>query len=57
MHACTEYPTPSQVATTLSEIMKKHVDTTHLSKEQFYSQGHQSEVGLNWSHYRSYLEG
>ncbi|CAD6565062.1 MAG: hypothetical protein TREMPRED_000788, partial [Tremellales sp. Tagirdzhanova-0007] len=57
MHACTEYPTPTQVAGTLSEILKKHVDTTHLSREQFYSQAHQSKVGLEWSHYRSYLEG
>jgi hypothetical protein len=57
MHACTERPTPTQIAATLSKISKKHVDTSHLSTEHFYSEAHQVGVGLNWAHYRSYMEG
>lgn len=41
MHACTERPTPTQIAATLSKISKKHVDTSHLSTEHFYSEAHQ----------------
>lgn len=57
MHACTEHPTPSDIAATLSGISEKHVDTAHLSRDAFYSPEHQARVGLNWAHYRSYLEG
>lgn len=57
MHACTERPTPTQIATTLSKLFKKHFDTAHLTADQFYSEGHQARVGIDWPHYRSYLEG
>lgn len=57
MHACTEKITPSAIVETLSKMSKKQFETTHLSKEEFYSEKHQAQVGINWPHFRTYLEG
>mgnify|MGYP007001969744 CR=1 FL=1 len=58
MSACTEHCTPVQMAATLSAIFHHPVETSHVSKEAFYSPAHRSKIGeVAWSHYKAMYEG
>ncbi|ORX37542.1 hypothetical protein BD324DRAFT_622315 [Kockovaella imperatae] len=58
MHACTEHISPASMAHDLSKIVKKPVNTNHVSRDTFHSPEHREKLGeTTWTHYKAILEG
>lgn len=57
MYICAERPTVAKMAEDMSKVLKVHVETLDLSKEEFYSTEHREATGeAMWAQYRACYE-